>query len=60
MAGANPKELELITTSEVARLFGITTTSVYQWTVNGCPCQIKNGKYMFLLKDILAWKKGKL
>jgi phage terminase Nu1 subunit (DNA packaging protein) len=55
----HPDEVKLLTTAEVAKLFGITSTSVYQWTLKGCPVKIEKGKYLFRLQDVIAWQKGR-
>lgn len=59
MRKTHPDETRLMTTAEVAKIFGITSTSVYQWTLNGCPVKIEKGKYLFLLTDIISWQKGR-
>lgn len=58
MAGIDPREIKLMTMAEVASQFGVLPATVYQWTMDGCPSINKNGNMMFLLKDVLLWKRG--
>lgn len=58
MAGVDPREFKPMSMAEIARQFGVTSAAVYQWTMDGCPCVVKNGNMSFLLKDVLKWKRG--
>lgn len=58
MAGVDPRELKLLTLAEVATAFGVSVSTVYGWTTNGCPTSSVGGQYFLRLKDIIAWKRG--
>jgi phage terminase Nu1 subunit (DNA packaging protein) len=58
MAGSDPNELKLMTLAEVARAFGVTTNTVYTWTLNGCPTSTGGGQYFLRLQDVILWKRN--
>lgn len=58
MAGSDPNELKLLTLAEVARIFGVSVSTVYGWTTSGCPTSTVGGQYYLKLKDIIAWRRS--
>lgn len=58
MAGADPKELKMLTMAEVAQAFGVSVNTVYTWTLNGCPTSTIGGQYYLQLKDVIRWKRS--
>ena len=53
----DPRETKLMSLSEVAKQFGVTVQTVYEWTFNGCPSRNQHGNPMFYLKDVIAWQR---
>lgn len=57
MAGIDPREIKLMSAVEIAQQFGVRPATVYQWSINGCPCSNHQGETRFLLKDVIKWKR---
>jgi phage terminase Nu1 subunit (DNA packaging protein) len=57
VAGANTEEIKNLTIAEIAQQFGVSVTTVFGWTMQGCPVTTVKGQHHLKLKDVIRWKR---
>tara|TARA_R110002051_G_scaffold160399_2_gene232015 strand:- start:371 stop:610 length:240 start_codon:yes stop_codon:yes gene_type:complete len=52
------KEVGLVKTQDLCRMFSVSRQAIYRWRKNGCPSVINSGRFIrYDLDKVISWLK---
>ena len=52
------KEVGLVKTQDLCRMFSVSRQAIYRWRKNGCPSVINSGRFIrYDLEKVVSWLK---